>query len=92
MTFEQLWLFLLMIPPVLWMIFNSRDSSSANSFVISIVGTMILLAICLPGFTLRLSNVTAGALVQALAGLSDTDLKHRRKAFTRRCNARKRRR
>jgi hypothetical protein len=75
MTFEQGWLFLLIAPVVLWMIFASYQGRTAGRLGINIFGTLLLLAFCLPGFAPRKSGVAAEALAQALICLSDADLK-----------------
>ena len=63
MTFERLRL-------------NSHRSTDSNRFVFKILGAgVLLLAFHLPGLVLRESRVAARALVDALAGLSERDLR-----------------
>ena len=75
MTFEQVWLFFLIAPLVLWMIFACNRSRVAGRFAINIFGILLLLASGLAGFVPRKPSVAVEALAQALIGLSDTDLK-----------------
>jgi hypothetical protein len=74
MTFEQVWLFFLMVPPTLWMLLNFQRSSR-RSFIINMFGALLLLAFSLSGFALRESSAAAEVLARALASLSEADLK-----------------
>lgn len=78
MTFDRVLLFFLLAPPVLWMIFNSHQTRSANQFIIKIFRTLLLLVFCLPGFAPLDSGAAAATLAIALANLSDTDLRQER--------------
>ena len=78
MTFEQLWLFFLMVPPALWIMWNSRRGYRAHPFVVNLLGPLMLLACALPGCAFRESSAAAAVLIRALASLSDTDLRHGR--------------
>lgn len=79
MTFEHLWLLLLVFPPVLWTIFNSHRSHGSKRVLLKAVGTgILLLAFFLPDCFPRGSRGVANALADALAGLSEKELKRRR--------------
>ena len=80
MTFEQVWLLFLVVPPALWMICNSYRRFGASPFVINIFGTLMVLAFCLTGFLFRASSPAAGVLTRAFVSLSETDLRHRRRS------------
>jgi hypothetical protein len=55
---------------------NTDRSTVSNRFVLKFLGPgFLLLAFHLPGLVLRESGVAARALVDALAGLSESDLK-----------------
>jgi hypothetical protein len=56
MTFERLFLFLVLVPPVLWM-FRSHRGMGLSRFLLKASGAaVLLLAFCLPGFVLRKSR------------------------------------
>jgi hypothetical protein len=75
MTFEHLWLLLLVFPPVLWTMFNSHRSHGSKRVLLKAFGTpILLLAFFLPGFFPRGSRAAATALADALAGLSGKEL------------------
>jgi hypothetical protein len=80
MTFEQVWLLLLVVPTSLWMIRNSYRTFGANPFVVNMLGTLTLLVFCLPGTILRASSPATGMFTRALASLSETDLRPGRKS------------
>ena len=76
MTFEHLWLLFLVFPPVLWTIFNSHRSHGSKRVLLKAVGAVILLlAFFLPGCFPQDSRAVANALADALAGLSEKELK-----------------
>ena len=76
MTFEHLWLLLLVFPPVLWTMFNSHRSHGSRRVLLKTVGALILLlAFFLPGCFPRDARAVANALADALAGLSEKELK-----------------
>ena len=53
MTFERLFLFLVLLPLVLWVMFHSHRSLGFNRFLVTASGAVVLLlAFCLPGFVL----------------------------------------
>ena len=76
MTFESLWVLFPVVATMLWMILNCHRSRGSNRLVLEVFGAaLLLLAFCLQGFVLQTSTVPAKVLADALAGLSDTDLK-----------------
>jgi hypothetical protein len=77
-TFEDIWLLLLVVPPALWMMFTSRSSGS-RQFLPKVFGAaIIVLAFCLPGSVRWESRAAAKALADALTGLSAKELKQAR--------------
>jgi hypothetical protein len=75
MIFERLFLFLVLLPLVLWVMFHSHRSLGFNRFLVTASGAVVLLlAFCLPGFVLRESRAAANVLADALANLSETEL------------------
>ena len=73
MGFERVSLLFLVVPPVLWMVFNSQRND--NRFLLKAFGVvLVILAFCLPGFVLRDSRAAANVLADSLAGLSETEL------------------
>ena len=78
MTFEDIWLLLLVVPPALWMMFTSRSSGS-HQFLPKVFGAaIIVLAFCLPGSVRWESRTAAKALADAVTGLSAKELKQAR--------------
>jgi hypothetical protein len=76
MTFECIWLLVLLAPTALWMMFNSHRSDTFNHVLIKAFGaTLLLLHFCLSGLILRESRAAASVLADALGGLSDQQLK-----------------
>ena len=76
MNLDRLSLLFLVLPPVLWMMFNSYRSDGFNRFLINALGTAILVpAFILPGFILQESWKTAKVLTDALMSLSEADLR-----------------
>lgn len=68
MTFECIWLLVLLAPTALWTMFNSHRSDKFNRFLIKAFGaTLLLLNSCLPGFILHESRAAANVLADALA-------------------------
>jgi hypothetical protein len=83
MTFECIWLLLLLAPTALWTMFNSHRSHTFNHFLIKAFGaTLLLLHFCLSGLILRESRAAANVLADALGGLSDKQLKRCRIPLT----------
>ena len=79
MTFERVFLFLVLLPPVLWLMFHSHRSLGFNRFLFKASGAVVrLLAFCLPGFVLRESRAAANVLADALANLWETELEQER--------------
>ncbi len=75
MMFERLFLFLPLVPPVLWVMFHSHRSLGFSHFLLKASGAaVLLLAFCLPSFVLRESRAAANVLADALANLSETEL------------------
>lgn len=75
MTFERLFLFLMLVPPVLWVMFHSHRGLGLSRFLLKASGAaVLLLAFCLPGFVLRESRAAANVLADALSNLSETEL------------------
>ena len=76
MTFERLYLLLLVVPPALWFVFNSHRSYGFNLFLINAFSAALLVsALYLPEFTPQQSRTAANILADALASLSVTDLR-----------------
>jgi hypothetical protein len=65
MTFEQVWLLLLVVPPTVWMIRNSYRSSRTHPLLINTFGTLMLLVFCLPGTIFRVSSPATGMFTRA---------------------------
>ena len=79
MTFEDIWLLLLVVPPALWMMFTSRRCGGPHQFLPKVFGAaIIVLAFCLPGSVRWESRAAAKALADALTGLSAKELKQAR--------------
>jgi hypothetical protein len=75
MTIERLFLFLMLVPPVLWVMFHTHRSQGFSRFLFKASGAaVLLLAFCLPGCALGESRVAANVLADALANLSETEL------------------
>lgn len=75
MTFEHLFLFLMLVPPVVWMMAHSHRSLGFSHFLLKASGAaVLLLAFCLPSFVLCSSRAAANVLADALANLSETEL------------------
>ena len=79
MTFEQVWLLLLVVPPALFMLGSSFRSSSVHPLVINMFGILMLVVFCFPGTIFRASSPATGMFTRALANLSETDLRPGRK-------------
>jgi hypothetical protein len=76
MSLDSICLFLLMLPPVLWMMYNSYSRYGLNSFLLKVLGAAVLVpAFCAPDIVLQKSTGTAYMLTDALASLSETDLR-----------------
>jgi hypothetical protein len=76
MTFERLYLLLLVVPPVFWMVFHSHRSHGPYLFLINAFGAALLVsALCLPEFLVRQSKRETSMLADALTSLSNTDLR-----------------
>jgi hypothetical protein len=67
MTFERLFLFLVLVPPVLWVMFRSHRGMGLSRFLLKASGAaVLLLAFCLPGFVLRESRAAANVLADLI--------------------------
>jgi hypothetical protein len=67
MIFERLFLFLVLLPLVLWVMFHSHRSLGFSRFLLKASGAaVLLLAFCLPGFVLRDSRAAANVLADLI--------------------------
>jgi hypothetical protein len=67
MTFERVFLFLVLVPLVLWVMFRSHRGMGLSRFLLKASGAAVhLLAFCLPGFVLRKSRAAANVLADLI--------------------------
>ena len=79
MTFDHLWLLFPVTPLIWWAMFNSQRSIQLQ-LSLNGIGAVIVLGSLLFTTSFRDSTAAAAVLLDALAGLSDLDIKPRRES------------